>query len=195
MKDPKIEISTGCLAFFCAYGIFNPYNSFWPFLLSVALHEGGHLLALWFLKRRVTGIKGSLGGFVIQTPPLSYGQEMLTAASGPAVNFLLLMTMGRVYPVMALVNGILLCYNLLPFYPLDGGRILRCCLRLLLPLSLGEWVERMIGVGTYLLLFAGASYLTFELHSGLWPYLFCGFLFYRVGDTILPKRKTNPFHF
>lgn len=192
MKRPRVEITAGCLAFLCAYGIFDPYGSFRPFLFSAVLHEGGHLLALRLMKIRVEGIRGELGGFVIQTRGLSYGQELMTAAAGPLVNLLLFMLWGRGDPVMALVNGVLLCYNLLPFYPMDGGRILRSCLRLLLPLTLSEWVERTICALTYLLLFLGGTYLSFGLHSGLWPILLCGFLFLRVGNVIFPGRKTNP---
>ena len=187
MKVPKIDLSTGCLVFLCGYGVFDPYGSFWPFLLSVLLHELAHMVMLRCLGKKILSIKGSLEGFLIQTEPLSYVEELITASVGPLVNLLLLLLAGKQYPVMALVNGALLVYNLLPFYPMDGGRILRSCLSMMLPLTLGEMVERGVGLCVFTLLFMVALYLSFGLHSGLWPVLFCAFLFLRVGKVICPE--------
>lgn len=189
VKSPKITLSVGCLAFLCAYSVFDPYHSFIPFLLSAAAHEGGHLLALRLMKQPVLGVNGSLSGWEIQTPTLSYQQELLAALPGPGVNLLFILLFSDSWPLMALINLILLAYNLLPIYPLDGGRILRSILRLLLPLSVADWIEWICGGACFLLLFSGALYLSLVLHSGLWPVLLCAFLFYRVGETILPKRK------
>lgn len=41
------------------------------------------------------------------------------------MNLALLLAFSRTLPRFALVNFCLLAYNLLPFYPLDGGRLLR----------------------------------------------------------------------
>ncbi len=191
VKGIKIRVSTGCLVFLCAYGIFDPYGSFGYFLLSVALHECGHFLALWALKKKVTGISGNTAGIEIHTTPLSYREEILVAGAGPAVNLILLLLSMDRWPIMALINSILLWYNLLPIYPFDGGRILRSCLRSRLSLPLCDTIEQIIGICTYSLLFMGATYLSFGLHSGIWPFLFCGFLFCRVGDVILPNKITN----
>ncbi len=178
--------------FWCAYGIFDPYGSFWYFLASVILHEGGHLLTLWLLKKKVVGIYGTPSGMEIQTVPLSYGEEMLVAATGPFVNLLLLiLSIGRI-PLLALINGLLLSYNLLPFFPFDGGRLLRSCLRSQLKFPLCDTIERIIGICSFILLFTGAVYLSFGLHSGLWPILFCGALFCKVGDVLFPRKEANP---
>lgn len=191
MRKTNICISTPFLGFLCAYGVFDPGGSFWPFVLSVALHEGGHLLALKSAGKPILGISGTLGGITIITTPLSYGREILVAAAGPMVNFLLMcLAVGR-DPVLAVVNGGLLCYNLLPFYPIDGGRILHCTLGLLCPVSVGEVIERGVGLCTFAALFLGAVYLCVRLHSGIWPMVFCIFLFFRVGGVISPVRKNN----
>ncbi len=192
VKGIKIQLSTGCLIFLCAYEIFDPYGSFWYFLLSATLHEGGHLLALWILRKKVTGITGSATAMEIHTGPLSYKEEFLIAGAGPAVNLILLLLSKDRLPVMTLINALLLWYNLLPMYPYDGGRMLRSSLRSHLPLSLSDTIEQIIGLCTFSLLFVGAMYLSFGLHSGIWPFLFCGSLFYRVGDVIFPYKTGNP---
>ena len=190
MKGPKVEISTGCLAFLCAYGVFDPMGSFWPFVLSVALHEGAHVIVLLLCRREILEIRGSLGGFLIRTAPLSYGRELLTAAAGPVMNGLLFLLTAEKYPVWALVNVVLMAYNLLPFYPLDGGRILRGILALILPPTCAELIERGIRICAFAALTVGAMYMTFFLHSGLWPVMFLGFLFFRVGETAFSHGKT-----
>ena len=178
MKKGTIDISTGCLIFLCAYGFFDPYESFLPFLISVALHEGGHLLAILILKEKVYRFKGELGNFTLYTAPLSYSRELMVASMGPAVNLLLFFAIPS--PMFRLINGILLCYNMLPFYPLDGGRILRSTLRSLLPLWISDKAEKAVGFLTYGCMIMGSIYLTLRLHSGLWPIMFCIFILYRV---------------
>ena len=63
---------------------------------------------------------------------LSPVRELLAAAAGP-VGSLSLMLMGRFFPRLALCGLVQGLFNLLPIYPLDGGRILRRALELALP--------------------------------------------------------------
>lgn len=191
MRIPKPKITGGCLAFLCAYAVFDPYGSFWLFLVSVAFHEGAHILAMCFFRKKILTIECGLGGLLIRTEPMSYLEELLTAAAGPVANLcLFLLSVGK-FPVAAIVNGVLFAYNLLPIYPLDGGRILRSCLRMCLPISLCDGVERAVCLCAFGFLIAGGLYGSFVLHSGLWPVLFCGFLMVRVGETVFPERKNN----
>ena len=128
----KVEITAGFLLFLCAYYYFDPAESFFPFLLSLSLHELGHLTALWLCKTSVHRLRFTLSGTVIQTAPQNYRQEIVTAAAGPLMNFFLAAALLHKLPEIALLNLGLLLYNLLPIYPLDGGRILRATLHLLL---------------------------------------------------------------
>ena len=99
--------------------------------------------------------------------------ELLAAAAGPAMNLALLLAFSRTLPRFALVNFCLLAYNLLPFYPLDGGRLLRAVLRTLLPLRAAVWAERGVCLLCGALLLACAGYLTLCWHAGPWPLLVC----------------------
>ena len=124
MKISKLplRIEPGLVALLCAWFYFDPAGTFLPFVCAAALHEAGHLAMLLWLRQPVHSLCLGLQGAVLRTGPLRYRDELLAAAAGPAMNLALLLAFSRTLPRFALVNFCLLAYNLLPFYPLDGGR-------------------------------------------------------------------------
>lgn len=184
-----VEISPAFIAFLCAYYYFDPAKTFAPFVLSAAAHEAGHLLALSLMRVRVHKLRLTFSGAILVTEPLRYSREIIAAAAGPAVNALLLASFATTAPVAAFVNLLLLGYNLLPFYPLDGGRILRAGLRILFPPDAAELVERFFCGACCLFLLLGAVYLTCVRHLGLWPVILWALLTVRIAGTLLPDRR------
>ena len=97
-------------------------------LAASLFHECGHLLLLacfgvWPKEIALCahGIRCSLPG----GQRLSYGQEAAVLLAGPGVNLLLaalFWAFGGPYALLA--NLAAACFNLLPFAPLDGGRLL-----------------------------------------------------------------------
>jgi Zn-dependent protease len=117
------------------------------FLGSVLAHELAHSLLANRYGRLVDRITlFAFGGvaYLRQEPP-SPRAEFLIAIAGPAMSLALAVVLGaaaivcRLLPSVALptlvvlrwlaiVNGILAVFNLLPAFPLDGGRVLRAIL-------------------------------------------------------------------
>lgn len=125
------------------------------FFATVVAHEMGHALAARRLGMAVDGIDlWALGGFTrTRGEPGSPSAEFLLAAAGPLVNVLVIaicicvgLAFGSVTHFvdvalsedglhagivlvllswLALINTVLLVFNLLPALPLDGGRIAR----------------------------------------------------------------------
>jgi Zn-dependent protease len=108
----------------------------------VLTHEFGHALAC----RQVGGIANQivlwpLGGIAFVNPPRRAGAYLWSIAAGPLVNVLLLPVLGVMsmlvrasvpgsdmalfFSHLNMINIVLLIFNLLPVFPLDGGQIVR----------------------------------------------------------------------
>ena len=111
----------------------------------VGLHEFGHALAC----RQVGGradqiVLWPLGGVAYVSPPPRPGAVLWSIVAGPLVNVVLIPVLALFYLVFAffegsaaltsdlgklvasvnVINIVLLVFNILPIYPLDGGKIL-----------------------------------------------------------------------
>jgi Zn-dependent protease len=116
------------------------------FFACILLHELGHAVVGRARGMRIRGITLFLFGGVaeLEGEPASAATEFLMAIAGPAVSVVL----GVVFAVLtwagysggwqpplvvilsflALINFVVLAFNLIPAFPLDGGRVLRSIL-------------------------------------------------------------------
>jgi Zn-dependent protease len=108
---------------------------------SVALHELGHAMTARHYGIRTAHITlYPFGGIAaIERMPSDPGQELAIALAGPAVNFALVTVFGwagamssglpaEILEVFASMNLIMGLFNLIPAFPMDGGRVLRALL-------------------------------------------------------------------
>lgn len=134
----------------------------------IALHELGHaLVALRFGCRARDIVLLPIGGVAqLENLPRHPRQEMLIAAAGPVVSVLLavagsaaaaLLAAGGalaaagVADILARANLTLALFNLIPSFPMDGGRIFRAFLSpflgRLLATRIATWIGRAFAVG------------------------------------------------
>ncbi|MGM9641158.1 MAG: site-2 protease family protein [Faecousia sp.] len=182
---PRIKISPWLPVGLCILYRIDPLGCFWPFLVAAGFHELGHILFLYLSGARVQALAFSLTGAAIETSPLSYRQEMLCALAGPFFG-LLLLAVGKRFPWLAFWGFIQSMFNLLPIYPLDGGRFLRAVLAMRLPLHRAERICKTAAGIIVACLCCLSLYVCKFL--GLMPILAAAFLLFRFlrGSTGSP---------
>lgn len=141
MNRPRIEITAPAYLGAAAGVLLLPVHLLLCAVLAAAFHEFCHYLALKICKIRILELKIGFFGARITTGPLKPTQEIICAAAGPvgSLSFLIFAQIAPVLSVFGLFQGL---FNLLPIYPLDGGRILRCVIEILKEKSLaknGSW--------------------------------------------------------
>lgn len=162
----------------------SPVWALWEYLalfLVVLLHEFGHALAC----RQVGGradqiVLWPLGGVAYVAPPARPGATLWSIAAGPLVNVVLLpVLLGIFWAARAAgalhdnpdlyvflraviwLDVVLLVFNILPVYPLDGGQILRS----LLWYPLGKARSLLVATGIGLVGGAGLAGLALWMQS------------------------------
>jgi Zn-dependent protease len=152
------------------FGHLNSYSTgVWNLLEYVVLfglvfvHELGHAVACRQVGGRVESIVlGPFGGSAYVTPPPRPGPLLWTTVGGLLVNLALIpVTFGlfllyhfagdggdfdRFLRTVAILNALLLLFNLLPMYPMDGGQILHATLWVFLGRARSLLVVSFLGV-------------------------------------------------
>ena len=135
--------------------------------LAAAFHELCHIFLIYLLGGNISKIRLHPFGAEITANLSDCFQELLASAAGPFGSFLLLFFSNHI-PEIALCGLVQGIYNLLPLYPMDGGRILFCILSMISPLNANQ-ICRILRIVSLLFLI-GVSIWGYFLHlTGILP--------------------------
>lgn len=163
--------------------------------ICVTLHELGHALAakLYHIQTKDITLLPIGGVARLEKMPEKPGQELIVALAGPAVNVVIAMLLymflnitrlstdisvithinaGNFLISLAIINLWLALFNLIPAFPMDGGRVLRALLSFRFSRVLATQIAARIAQWLAILfVFTGFFYNPFLIFIGLFVFL------------------------
>lgn len=135
---------------------------------AVLLHELGHIASAALLGIKCRGISWRMSGALLtfDFSGASYGREFIVHLAGPAVGMISAATAAllfREFNVFIGASALLAGVNLIPIRIFDGGAMLLCIMKSLMPEQIAEMICRAVSVAAGVLLYIAAVWI--ELHT------------------------------
>lgn len=186
----KVSIYPGLFLLCAVLLLMLPLRWILAAMCSIAVHELCHMLAIRAFHKKIYHVQVGMSGAKLSTEPLSNIQELFCAMAGPG-SFFIALVVCRWFPRYAICSAFHTAYNLLPVYPLDGGRILLCLTRLFLS---ERSAVRISLVCEYIcvcgIIFAG-FFGSFVLHLGIFPIGLSWIIAWRTLFRKIPCKPTQ----
>ena len=126
----RLVIKPGFLIYLALLLLLLPLHWLLAWFFAACVHEICHCLLLKKFRISVRGLIVDYSGAVIQTDAMEPWQEMISALCGP-LGGLCLLLVRKWAPMIAVCALVQSVFNLLPIYPLDGGRAARALMEML----------------------------------------------------------------
>jgi stage IV sporulation protein FB len=191
---PKIKISFISVIWIFALIYYKP-AFFSPMIIAIIIHELSHILAAFLLNIRIKSFTlMPFGARIESARELSYREELLFSAAGPLggiLSALLCLAFYRIFNddhrlfSLALTSLALSIFNLIPISPLDGGRMVKCALFMLLPFKKAAFIIALLSFVCLFAIWLFSAYTLLKIASGLSMLVFCSIFFIKrfIFDT------------
>lgn len=147
-----------------------PVKWIFAWIIASAFHELCHYIALKLSGCKVLHVQINFNGAIMETDILTCTAEILCALAGPLGGFSLLL-IAKWVPLVAICGCFQSLYNLIPIFPLDGGRAVACVLKRIFPGTQGERIKSIWDSCILLAFVFGGIYAAIFLKLGVIPLL------------------------
>ena len=166
----------------------------WTFawLIAIIVHEASHLLMLHLMGIDILEIRFSNLGATIITESMHPVKEFFCTLAGP-MGALCLLLLQYNFPEVSICALLQSIYNLLPLYPLDGGRILYTGTTSLFGQRIGAKITVFTSYLTLIMLALISLWLQFKYQGGIFSGILTIILFLRNRKYIftLQTQRSN----
>lgn len=201
----RFRIDLKILIFLTVFYFTNQLNIYLYTMLFCFIHEIGHLIVGIFLGLKPEKIEMTPFGFFLEFNPIVEKSNknilktnILVAIAGPITNlivifvilFLHISFIGR--DIVVYINLLIFAFNLMPIYPLDGGRILKYILDLLYGNIKAENIINKIS-NFYIIALTMIGSIAIYYLKNISILIILGYLWYLIikeNKRILVQRKT-----
>lgn len=187
-RNEQLTIKPGFYISTATFLLLLPFKWVGAWLVAAAFHELCHYTALKICRISVFSVTIGFSGTVIETGTMSRTTETVCALAGPIGGFLLLL-LSRWFPRVAICAFVQSAYNLLPVYPLDGGRALQCFLLHIFDEKKALLICRFNEYLLFAVLLTLAVFATFKLELGPIPIIFVVLLFLKNRQIKFPCKQ------
>lgn len=158
-------------------------------VLAAVFHELCHYAAIRMCGFHVLQLRIQASGAIMETD-IQGIKACISSLAGP-LGGLLLTLFGRQMPRLAVCAMLQSLYNLMPVYPLDGGRAIREMLQTLVGSSRAQRISKGIGGVFLCILLVCAVHLWFRLAVGCIPFLLVLFLAFKTSYIKIPCKESH----
>lgn len=162
---PKLKIS---IPFFCLIAlvyIMDFRNVFLPTFAAVSIHELSHIVAIRICGGTIDKIDIRAFGIRVNVPELqymSYKREIIIAAAGPLMGIITAMFFSATASLLSIrafdyfigINIVITAINMIPVYPLDGGRVVLSILLMVFPVRAAFLISYILTIFSIAALFS-----------------------------------------
>ncbi len=138
-------------------------------------HELCHWIAVKMCGGSLLRVRIGSGGTLMEAEAMAPWKEIICSLAGP-LGGLLLLLLAEWFPRTAFCAAVQSAYNLLPLFPMDGGRAMRCGAAILFQPAKAQRLCAVIECVIKSAIAAAGIYGTFCLKLGLIPVLISVFL-------------------
>ena len=175
----QVDVSARSCIFLAVLLLVVPLPWILAAVTAAGLHELGHILAVLALGGRIHSLKIRSFGAQLLASPMTPVRELVCILAGPGTSLLLMCAL-RWMPEVAVCGMIQGLFNLIPVYPLDGGRALGCLTELYFSPEAGRRLCSVVKYCVIALIFVVSFWLFVSLKLGFCVIVGALFLLSRI---------------